>query len=766
VKLNETMSTENGWNLNIEKIDQSKMITYGSNLLCGNGYLGYRGTLLEGRKEDYVACIVTDTYDRADGKWRELANLPNGLFTEVKVGQKVLNGIKDGATTLSFNFENGVMQRKTDYKLQGGILKITSSRFASFKQLNTLVASYQIKTDHNLTLKLRLGIDGEVWNLNGEHLAKTTFNNESDTLYCQAITTESKLEIAVASGYNLDGGIIRDKSFIRKDKELYLDITLQLEAGEKCIVERIMTVNSANDCEKPLKNVQKSIEFALDKGYQSLLAAHNLVWQRIWSKSDIKIKGNLEDQLALRFNLYHNIIATPAHSERLPIGARGLSCQAYQGSAFWDQEIFNLPMFLYTRPEIARNILKYRYHTLAGARKKATNLGYRGAFFAWISGKTGEELCPAYFFRDVISGRKIHNHFNDWQIHVSPDIAYAVWNYYLATDDWEFILNFGAELIFEIARFLSAHSYYKKDKDRFEFIRLLGPDEYHENVDNNAFTNYQAQFAMEKALYIYYRLKEDAPDIFKKIKDKINLKVFEITNWQEMAEKIYLPEPAEDSKLIEQFTGYFSLEDTTPNVLESRLIDKNEYWGWPNGVAVETQVIKQADLIQLFCLHDIFPKEVLEANYDYYEPRTQHGSSLSPSQYAIIACKLGNIKEAYQYFKKSVLIDIYNTNKAVSGGTFIGGIHTAAAGAAWQVVVKGFAGFRLRKNGISFSPNLPEMWQELSFNIVYQNNHLNIIINQEELKIRAIEIYNKVEIEVNKRCYQISGVDKVLKIKY
>src|SRR6056297_995659 len=305
-------------------------------------------------------------------------------------------------------------------------------------------------------------------------------------------------------------------------------------------------------------------------------------------------------QLALRFNLYHNIIATPAHSERLPIGARGLSCQAYQGAAFWDQEIFNLPMFLFTETETAKNILKYRYHTLNGARKGAKDLGYDGAFYAWISGKSGKELCPSFFFKDVISGRKIRNHFNDWQIHVSPDISYTIWKYYLATKDIDFVVDYGSEILFEVARFLHSRVHYNQYKDKYEIIRVLGPDEYHENVDNNAFTNYQTRFALEYALRIREELEEEDPEYLKSLDERLGLDDEELQVWREIVDLLFLRDPREKDGLIEQFDGFFEHEDITPEQLKERLKDPGEYWGWPNGIAVETQVSKQADVAQIF----------------------------------------------------------------------------------------------------------------------------------------------------------------------
>ncbi|MFN2340213.1 MAG: glycosyl hydrolase family 65 protein [Halanaerobium sp.] len=727
------------WNLQIENLKEEQLVHYGSNLLCGNGYLGYRGTLEEWGKDEYQACIVTDTYDMADGKWRELSNAPNALTTEVK-----LDGEKIGdypaqtkiTTELDFNYKYGIFKRTSHLKNESDF-EIVSERFASYDNLHLIANNYQLNNVEQNQVELKLGIDGDLWDLNGSHLENFSgeYDSNKNILYLKANTGESKITLVTALSFKFKKGKIKNLKVENEEKSIYLLIDLEAEK-EKIELQRNMIVYSSNDLEDPLKAAQADAAAALESGYKNLKEKHQSVWDKKWELMDIKIKGNLLDQLAVRFNLYHNIIATPAHSERLPIGARGLSCQAYQGSSFWDQEIFNLPMFLFTETKTAKNILKYRYYTLNGARKKAQDLGYAGAFYAWISGKSGKELCPSFFFKDVISGRKIRNHFNDWQIHVSPDISYTIWKYYLATKDIDFVVDYGSEILFEVARFLHSRVHYNQYQDQYEIIRLLGPDEYHENVDNNAFTNYQTQFALKKALYFYHKMENEYPEKLKKIKEKIELSESEITAWQQIAEKIYLPQP-DQNNLIEQFDGYFDLEDTTAEVLKNRLIDKEEYWGWPNGVAVFTQVIKQADVIQLFTLHDIFSEDVLAANYDYYEPRTQHGSSLSPSQYAVAAARLGRAEETYDYFEKSAFIDLMSTNKAVSGGTFIGGVHTAAAGGIWQLIVNGFAGMKIDKNGLSFKPVLCQEWKEVEFNLNYQNKKFKVILKQNEFSLKA-----------------------------
>src|SRR6056297_2570977 len=223
-----------------------------------------------------------------------------------------------------------------------------------------------------------------------------------------------------------------------------------------------------------------------------------------------------------------------------------------------------------------------------------------------------------------------------------------------------------------------------------------------------------------------------------------------------MEERVYIPAVDEEIKLIEQFDGYFDLEDVTPDVLEDRLIDEQEYWGWPNGVAVETQVIKQADVIQLFNITNEYSKEVMEKNFKYYEPRTLHGSSLSPSAYSIIASKVGLKEEAFALFEKSLFIDIGNTNKAISGGTFIGGIHTAACGAVWQIVVKGFAGMEVTEHGILFEPHPPKKWDSFSFDIIYKNQEMKVKIDKENIYLNSVNTNQEiVDFTINDKTYKI-----------
>jgi kojibiose phosphorylase len=311
---------------------------------------------------------------------------------------------------------------------------------------------------------------------------------------------------------------------------------------------------------------------------------------------------------------------------------------------------------------------------------------------------------------------------------------------------------------------LFSHAYFKKDKNRYEFIRLLGPDEYHENVDNNAFTNYQAHFALEVAIAIFERMQARSPEVLSTLCDRLELTEGDVANWQEMVKLLYLPQPDEESLVIEQFDGFFDLEDIPPAELRKRLKDPDEYWGWPSGIAVHAQVLKQADVLQLLAIHDIFPQEVVRANYDYYEPRTEHGSSLSPSMHSVVASKAGYPEQAYEYFLEAGTIDLYNmSKKVISGGSFLGGIHTAACGAVWQVIVIGFAGFRVDNEHLVFQPALPAAWESVSFKLILRANDFTITIAKLKFEISANHTnLEDFEINVNGQVKNIAPSEKLV----
>ncbi len=739
--LKNSLKTETGWEIIQERFDPDQLVTTGSNFMIGNGYLGYRGTFENWGPEEFVACVVTDTWDQAKGsRWSELCNVPNGLFTEITLDGETCS-LFDGSLPEyehRLDLRWGLNTRKLRWEgPRGKALVVESRKFASKASPHLLVQQLTIKSPDGGTVELKTGIEGDAWSLNGDHF-KTLQPAELDggLIGISLQTGELQTDIAVVEGLWLRGASPSGISVKQSEKGIFRYLEFELEAGAEIILEKVVSITHSNEVESPLKTAWEEVKEAGGKGFASLLKEHQATWDAFWELSDIVIEGNTEAQVLTRFNLYQAFIATPTHAN-LPVGARGLSCQVYQGAAFWDQETYNLPMYAFTHTEVARRLVAYRYDTLDGARRKAKRLGYYGAFYAWTSGKTGDELFPDFFFTDVLTGRPIRNHFNCWQIHISPDVVYGIWLYYQATGDWEFLREQGAEVLFEVAQFLVSRVHFKKDKNRYEIIRVLGPDEYHENVDNNAYTNYLSRFSLQKACEVYDRMEAEVPDLLDALLSKLDIEPGTRHDWEEIARLLYLPQPDPRTHVIEQFDGYYQLEDIRPEALRKRLIDPDEYWGWPNGIAVHTQVLKQADVIQLLAMLDGFPREVLTANYEYYEPRTEHGSSLSPSVHALVASKAGHQEEAYRYFMESATIDLYNASKKVmSGGSFLGGIHTAAAGGVWLILVKGFAGFELTDKGVAFRPALPTTWKAFRFKIRVRGCLLEVHLSEKGIRIR------------------------------
>ncbi len=676
--------------------DLKNAINDGSLFLMGNGYLGMRGTFMEGKKTDYAGIIVTDTWDNADGKWEELSTVMNGLFADLRRDGQSIYKKPWMDFKRSLDLATGITTREVTIRLNDVNVTIKEEKFASMDDVHVIPMRVSVTADGPIDLNLSQGIDADVWSLNGTHLKDVSFDSNDLGLYSQARLSSAQDTIAVATQCDVH-------EIVKQPLAITSETRITLSPDTPYTWEQIMVVTSSNETDDPNAWVQKKLK-DLDS-YDTLKTASIHAWEEKWAPFNVRIKGDDTDDFALKFNTYHALIATPTHKP-LPIGARGLSAQSYQGAAFWDQEIYNMPMYLYANPEVAKNLLLYRYHTLDGAREKAKKHGYEGAFYAWISGKTGKELCPDFFFKDVLSGRPIRNHFNLWQIHISFDVGFAILRYVKQHQDAAFMRDYGLEMLIEISRFLASRVAYIPHRDRYELIRVQGPDEYHENVDNNAFTNYQAHYVLKETLKALedYTLQNQAilPN-----EDELKL-------WQSIEAKLYLPKENEDG-LIEQFDGYFALESIVPaHKVTERLIDPEEYYGYPNGITVFTQCLKQADTVQLFSVHpELFDEEVQRTNYHYYEPRTLHFSSLSPTTHALVAARLGLVDEAYKHMKKALFIDLLSTNEAVSGGTFIGGMHTANNGASWAVVAEGFAGVAY-DNGLVMNPHLPKAWESIT----------------------------------------------------
>ncbi|MFZ6020709.1 MAG: glycosyl hydrolase family 65 protein, partial [Chloroflexota bacterium] len=457
------------------------------------------------------------------------------------------------------------------------------------------------------------------------------------------------------------------------------------------------------------------------RAWKGLWESHARAWQREWERCDVLIEGDDRAHLAVRFSLFQLLAAAPRQDERVSIGAKALSGYGYRGHVFWDTEIFMLPFFTYTRPEIARNLLSYRYHTLEGARKKARENGYKGAQYAWESATTGEEVTPTWVPHPSDRTQLIRIWTGDIQIHISADVCYAIWQYWQATGDDDFMIHRGAEIFLDVARFWASRAEWNAETGCYEFTDVIGPDEYHDHVDNNAYTNALARWQLKTALQVLAWLESHQPQKASQLRDQLELDENELAHWREVAEKIYWQEDAQTG-LVEQFEGYFQRKQIDLQALEPRTQSIQSLLGIEG--ASEANILKQPDVVMLaYLLPELFDENKLRVNYEYYNARTDHtfGSSLGPAIHAIIACRVGKPEEAYEHFMRAALADLEDVR-----GNAHDGIHAASAGGIWQAIVFGFGGLKLGENDWYSQPCLPTHWKRLAFRLKYRGQTLEI----------------------------------------
>ena len=482
--------------------------------------------------------------------------------------------------------------------------------------------------------------------------------------------------------------------------------------GESITVDKFVGVATSRDTEDPILMAVEHAGSA--QSWKSALEAHQQAWEREWDRTDIQIDGDDEAQIAIRFNLFQLLIAAPRHDNRVNIGAKTLSGFGYRGHSFWDTEIFMLPLFIYTAPHIARNLLDYRYERLPAAREKARANGFEGAQFPWESAGTGEEVTPTWVPHFSERGTLVRIWTGDIEIHISADVAYAACLYWKVTGDDSWFIEKGAELVLDTARFWASRAEWDANENRYEYNDVIGPDEYHDHVDNNAYTNHMARWNIQTALDVLDWLKTHAPSKAEELTQQLELNLERLDKWNEVLSRMYLP--TREDGVIEQFEGYFQRREVDLAALEPRHISAQVLFGIEG--CNETQVLKQPDVLMVqYLLRNQFTDEQVQINYDYYTPRTDHtyGSSLGPSIQAIMACEVGKPDDAYEHFIRAVRADLRDVR-----GNARDGIHGASAGGTWQAVVFGFGGLRISEAGWTMEPRLPRHWKRLSFKFYYR----------------------------------------------
>jgi kojibiose phosphorylase len=683
----------------------------------GNGYLGTRGSFEEGYPRALPATLLHGVYDDVPIVYTELANCPD--WTPLLV---IVDGDRfrlDQGEILRYerhlDLRRGILSRFVRWRSPSGkTIDLNFERFASLADQHVLVLRCELTpVDFEGLIEVQASLNGYPENQGFNHWELLDQGKTHQSVWLNLRTRSTRISLGVAAKVTISEA---DASVQVTNAPGYPTFfTTFTAAPEKTVVvEKFATVFTSRDVENPVQAAYEKLSQL--PSYLVALNTHEQAWEAVWDKSDILIEGDVKAQLAVRYNLFHLLIAATLDDDKVSVPAKTLSGFGYRGHVFWDTEIFILPFFIFTQPELARNLLTYRYHTLNGARRKASHYGYKGAMYSWESADTGDEVTPRWLPPNDPYGEDVRIWCRDREIHISADIAYAVWFYWYATGDDEWMRDYGAEIILDTAVFWGSRVEYITKYERYEIRGVIGADEYHELVNNNAFTNRMVQWNLEKALLVYEWLCQNHLDRAQEIEKKLQLTPARISRWQDIIQNIWIPYDS-STGLIDQFDGFFDLKDINLADYEPRDRSMQKVLGIEEGNTY--QVLKQPDVLMLLYLmrqSQEFPYayDVLEKNWDYYAPRTDitYGSSLGPAIHAILASDLGKAVEAYQEFMQAAMVDIDDVR-----GNADEGIHGANAGGIWQAVVLGFGGVKLTENGPVAKPHLPPGWQRLKFKL-------------------------------------------------
>lgn len=767
-----------------DEFNQEKLGKCEAIMSLGNGYLGVRSATEEHYMQETRGAFVAGTFNKFDEN--EVTELPNAAdMTAVDLfldGERV--SLADGVTeeyTRELNIYDGELYRHAAWTSPGGKKAVFSFyRIVSLKRLHVMAQRIEIRPlEGAVTVKIRSGIDGRMTNTGSQHFSDGD-KRFYDKQYIQFVqtTTQSGITFVNTTTHKLilDGEELGQEAqvFIERRK-IFAGFDIEVKAGQCLVIEKYSNIYTSRDLEMEGKDVSEMQEISLQTcketkglGYAALKEESAQQWKKeVWDLAPIRIQGKQTDgsqagtgaemdQFAVHFAQYHMRLMVPRHDQRMNIGAKALSGEGYKGHTFWDTEIFLLPYYCFTDPEAARKLEEYRYLSLPGAHAKAKHNGYEGAMFPWESAWLDDgEVTPEFMDVDIVTGKPIKVWSGIIEQHITSDVAFGVWQYGILTDDQDYMDRYGYELIMDTAIFWASRLE-KSEDGTYHINDVVGPDEFREHVNDNAFTNYMAHWNMAKAMEYYHLLKEKKPEIFTALNEKMDLDGA-YKKWEGGCANLYLPAPTAEN-VLPQDDRYLSCRD-----IDLTKYKEQEHVGgitrdYNMEQINEIQVSKQADtLVLFFLLENEFSLDVKKATWEYYEKRTIHDSSLSLSTHSVLASDMGEKKLAYDLFQKASMIDL---------GPFMGssnaGVHAASFGGVWQCVVYGFGGVRMLDGHLRINPALPDSWEMLSYTLMWKGQKLAVEITKDTVQIQNLTGSRVVELEVAGEQKTVDGELKVL----
>lgn len=732
-------------------------------MTLGNGRIGLRSATEETYPKQTRGMFISGTFNRfAPSEFNELPNCADIVGTEITLdGERFdLTCMEILAYQRSLNLYTGELVRVVRFRTicQKEYL-IEFHRFVSRVNLNLIGSSIKITPmQDSEKITFTSGINGRMTNSGVQHFEEIENRIfEKNILQTLHKTNTSGVKFIYSCFCNLllNGQKQTNYGYIGGRRQNIMSISASPKANQTLEWTKLSTVYTSMDSEYRNKlfdfatEQQKAlteIKMLATKTYDKLLAASSKKWANLWDNMDIKITGNHYDQLAIRFAQYHLIIMSPIHDDRFSIGAKGFSGEGYFGHAFWDNEIFILPFFIYTYPEYAASLLRYRFNTLPGARKKAIANGFSGAMYPWESALSGEEETPEFAGVNPHTGKPYKIWTGFIEQHITSDVAFCVWEYFQITNDVEFMTKYGYEIIMDCANFWCSRLEFNTELNRYEINDVIGPDEYKEHVNNNAFTNYLAHWTINTAERYFAKLEKNSTPEWQKLKEKLSLNK-NVLIWRERLQKIYLPTARPDG-VIPQDDTYLTLREIDLTKYKNQTSVGLIYGDYSPEELSDIQVSKQADIMVLFyLLEDLFSQEVKRANWHYYEPKTVHDSSLSLSTHCVLACDIGDMELAYKLFNQAARIDLGPDMHSSDHG-----IHAASLGGIWQCVVCGFGGLRMLNGNLRIAPKLPEKWEKLEYSFYWHGDKIQVIAHHHQIRLINVTGNNSaLELEINGR---------------
>jgi maltose phosphorylase len=739
IKLDEWNIIEEDFNPEHQKISESIFS-------LGNGRFGQRANFEEKYSGEsllgnYVAGIYYPDKTRV-GWWKngypeyfaKVLNAPNWIGIGLKINGEELDLAKADVKEFKriLNMKEGYLQRSFVAVLANQTqIAVQSTRFLSIADDEIGAIKYSVKSlNSDINIEISTSIDGDIANQDANYDEKfwNQISNEVKGNFAFLVSETKKTEFWVGTGIGTlitKNNEVLDLTANAEQREKYVSLNYQttVKQNEEIVIYKYAAVLSSMNYDKTRLafDTDDAIQRATKKGFDQLLADQKLAWANKWTESDIVIEGDVAAQQGIRFNIFQLNQTYTGEDERLNIGPKGFTGEKYGGSTYWDTEAYCLPFYLATADEkVAKNLLIYRYKHLQKAIENAEKLGFNN----------GAALYPMV----TINGEECHN---EWEItfeeiHRNGAIAFAIFNYIRYTNDESYLVDYGLEVLIGISRFWAQRFSFSEDKKQYVMLGVTGPNEYENNINNNFYTSYLAQWCLNYTAEALNSVKSQNLSRFNEIIAKTNFnESLELVTWKKIATNIYLPYDEKLGIYLQQ-DGYLDKEQILVKDLADADRPLNQKWSWDR--ILRSCFIKQADVLQgLYLFEDHFDIATIQRNYNFYEPRTVHESSLSPCVHAIIAAKLGDEKRAYEFYLRTSRLDLDDYNNDTEDGC-----HTTSMAGTWMAVVEGFGGMRVIDGVLSFNPFIPVNWNAFSFKIRFRGNLLNIKVIKEGIQIENL----------------------------